>query len=291
MKNIFESLRRNRLVVVLLAVIVVLLVRQVPTGMVVQRSGVSDFGFSGGEMAKISSIGIMPPIFQESAPVESTNRLVVTNTNLSLKVNDVRKAIDQVMAEAEKLGGFLVESSLTIPEGAASGQVSVRIPSGKLKEGLTAIRAFGVKVISENVVGTDVTSEYVDLAARLDTLLKTKAKFDQILAAATEIADILNVQRELINLQTQIDSVRGQQKYLEQTAKLSLVTVYLATDELALPYAPDKAWRPMVIFREAVRSLVGSVRGIGTTLIWVAVYAPVWLPILLIAWWLKRRLG
>lgn len=286
MKNIAEVLKKNWMTLALLLVIGYLLLpkTQIRTGldMALPVTG-------GGVTGKIASVGIVPPVFPEAAPVAREERLVVTNTNLSLKVNDVRKAIDEIVAQAEKLGGFLVDSSLSVPDGPATGVVSVRIPSDKLAEGLTAIRALGVKVISENVVGTDVTSEYVDIEARLSTLLKTKEKFEQILAGATRVEDLLNIQRELINLQAQIDSLRGQQKYLEQTAKLSLVTVYLATDELALPYTPDEAWRPTVIFREAVRSLIRSVRGLGTGVIWAVVYAPIWLPILGLVWWLRRK--
>lgn len=267
--------------------IVVLLTR--PATPILQRALVSELGVGGADMMKTSIMGLPSPVFSESTPVTQPDRLVVTNTNLSMKVNDVRTAIDEISAVAVKSGGFMVESSLSVPEGAASGWVSVRIPSSNLTEGLATIRSFGVKVISENVIGTDVTSEYVDIGARLATLQKTKVKFEEILTSATGVTDLLSVQRELIGLQSQIDSLRGQQRYLEQTAKLSLVTAYLATDELALPYTPDEAWRPVVIFREAVRSLVRSARGLGTALVWAVVYSPVWLPIFLLAWWLKRR--
>lgn len=282
----WESLRKNWLTIVLLVLVVTLLVRQMP-GAMVQRNG-----FSGGGVAKVSSLGIAPSsmMFDEAAPVVQENRLVVRNTNLSLKVNDVRRIVDEIALKASQFGGFLVSSSLNVPDGPATGQVDIRVLSDKLPEALKAIRALGVKVISESVMGTDVTSEYVDLTARLETLLKTKVKFEKIMESATQVGDLLNVQRELINLQSQIDSLRGQQKYLEQTAKLSLITVYLGTDELALPYAPDESWRPTVVFKQAVRSLVKSIRELGTVLIWVFVYIPVWGVGLLAIWWYKRRL-
>jgi|CXWL01.1.fsa_nt_gi hypothetical protein len=290
MKNLVALLKKNWLVIVLVGVIAVLFGRGLPTGLGNQRGVfVEEGGFGGVDMAKTSSIGMMPPVFQEPAPVTGQDRLVVTNTNLSLKVREVRRAIDEISMVASRLGGFMVDSSLSQPEEGAGGNISVRIPSDKLVDGLNEIRALGERVVSENVVGTDVTAEFVDIQARLDTLNKTKAKFDQIMAGATSVPDLLNLQRELINLQSQIDSLVGQRKYLEQTAKLSLVTVYLATDELALPYAPTQSWRPSVIFKEAVRALIGSLRGVGTAVIWIVVYAPVWLPMMLLLWWLKRR--
>jgi hypothetical protein len=144
-------------------------------------------------------------------------------------------------------------------------------------------------VVDENVSGRDVTDQYVDLEARLTTLNKTKAKFEEILDRATQVQDLLNVQRELINLQSQIDSIKGQQQYLSQSAKLSKVTVYLSTDEFALPYSPGQPWRPNVVFKLAVRSLVSTLRGAGTAAIWIGVYSPIWAPILAVIWVIKKK--
>jgi hypothetical protein len=90
------------------------------------------------------------------------------------------------------------------------------------------------------------------------------------------VSDMLNVQRELLNVQQQIDAIKGQQAYLEGSAKLTRISVYLSTDELALPYAPDDSWRPSVVLKEAIRSLILNVRGILNALIWIAVFFPFW---------------
>ena len=118
---------------------------------------------------------------------------------------------------------------------------------------------------------------------------KTKAKFEQIMDQATQIQDILQVQREIISLQDQIDSLKGRQNYLEKTAAMAKITIYLSTDEYALPYAPPTSFRPNVIFKEAVRSMVGTIRGLAKDLIWIGVYSAIWLPILLVVIFLRRR--
>ena len=146
-----------------------------------------------------------------------------------------------------------------------------------------------VKVVSESVIGTDVTDQYVDLEAQLAVLNKTKQKFEEILDRATAVADLLNVQRELISLQSQIDDVKGQQKYYEQSAKLSIVTIYLSTDELALPYAPTNEWRPAVIFKDAVRSLVSVLRAVGSLLIYAVVLVPVWVPVIFVVRFIRKK--
>ena len=152
----------------------------------------------------------------------------------------------------------MVNKNLNQPEGAATGSIIIRIPEEKREATLIEIRKAGVKVISENVSGYDVTDQYVDIGERIAQLERTKAKIEEIMSKATRVADLIDIQNQLNYIQQQIDSYRGQQKYLEQTAKLTRITVWLATDELALPYTPDESWRPEVIFKNAVRSPGGG---------------------------------
>lgn len=226
---------------------------------------------------------------RQVAPSESEDRLIIQDTSLSLQVKDVIKTIDEIEETSKTFGGFLISSHLSKPAGAASGNISVRIPEDKRKEAMNSFKNMAVKVVSESVNGNDVTDQYVDLEARLDVLNKTKTKYEEIMQKAEKVSDLLDVQRELINLQSQIDSLKGQQKYYEQSAKLSKITIYLSTDELALPYAPTNEWRPTVIFKEAVRSFVGALRGIGSIAIWVIVFLPIIIPIYFIIRYIKRK--
>ena len=231
---------------------------------------------------------IMPP--SESAPnANIKNRLVITNSYLSLQVSKVAAVQKQVIKKAEELGGYMVNSSIENPSDVASATVTVRIPSKQLENALQYYRSLSIKVISENLQGDDVTDQYVDFAAQLKTYEKTKAIFEQMLDKAINVQDILQIQREIINVQASIDSIKGQQDYLEKTAEMAKITLYLSTDELALPYAPTDTWRPSVIFKQAVRSLVGTVRRIGSLAIWIGVYAIIWVPILLIVLYIRRK--
>jgi len=240
------------------------------------------------DTARSSKSSLSPLPISEVAPTDQTNRLVIKDTNLSMVVTDVPGTVAQIETIATTNGGYMVDANVNIPEGAATGYITLRVPEAKRTESLSAIKKLGVKVTSESTSGSDVTDQYVDTDARLATLNATKTKFESILNSAIKVQDILEVQREIINLQSQIDSLKGQQKYLEQSAKLSRISLNLSTDELALPYTPDKGWRPAVIFKEAVRSLVGFLRQAGTTLIWAIVFSPIWL-IALVVWYFIRR--
>lgn len=221
---------------------------------------------------------------------EVAERLVVEQSSLSLLVDNVREKVDQLIEHVETKGGYMVSSSLTQPGEAPFATVVVRVPSEELRPALEYFRSLAIKVTSENLIGWDVTDEYVDLEAKLETLNKTKTKFEEILDKATKVEDILRVQREIINLQTQIDNLKGRQEYLKKTAENAKLTVYLSTDEWALPYMPEEpVFRPRVIFKQAVRSLVKVWRGIVKGAIWLGVYSFILVPVLLILYWRRKR--
>jgi len=203
------------------------------------------------------------------------------------KVTDVQK---QIIKKAEELGGYMVNSYIDNPNDVASATVTVRIPSKQLNKALQYYRSLSIKVISENLQGSDVTDQYTDLDAQMKIYEKTKIIFEQMLDKAINVQDILQIQREIINAQASIDSIKGQQDYLVKNAEMAKVTLYLSTDELALPYAPTNTWRPIVIFKQAVRSLIGTLRNIGTLIIWIFVYAAILVPIFLIYFLIRKRI-
>lgn len=256
-----------------------------------ELSGVSNFAMpksAGGMMGNVER-SMFPAPESSVPPTDQKDRLVIRDTSMSMVVKNVSDSLKSIQATAERLGGFLINSNLDKPEESANGSIAVRVPDTKLAEALEEFRRVGLRVINEQVNGRDVTDEYVDLDARLATLGKTKEKFEEILDRAMTVQDLLNVQQQLISLQSQIDAVKGQQQYLVQSAKLSRVTVYLSTDEFSLPYAPAEPWRPSVVVKLAIRSLVTHLRSLGTALIWLVVYSVVWAPVLGVIWFLKKK--
>ena len=284
MKKVWLWIRNNKLAAFLAVVLLVLVVKNFLGSQIIRQAGYSNVSLDKTSMIALSEA--------PSAPSGSEERLVVKTSSLSLVVNDVRQASEEVISYAQEIGGFMVSTSLSKPQEAPFATVVVRVPAEKLSEVLDYFRSLAVKVSSENILGRDVTDQYEDIGAKLETLNKTKAKFEEILDKADKVQDILQVQRELTSLQAQIDNLKGRREYLEKTAKLAKVTAYLSTDEWALPYQPQEAFRPKVIFKQAVRSLIKTLHGVAKLFIWLAVYSPIWGGILIIIFvvkWFKKR--
>lgn len=298
MNRIFSWFFSHKLVTLLLLVVLFLLFRPTnrPVPFATMGYPASDTFMEEGAMVgapaqlKMRDDSTFPvPPGMETAPAPGiTNRMVVQNSYLSLQVKNVADTINQIKQQTKSVGGYMVESNLSNPDEAANGHITVRIPQGQLDTVLSQFRSLAVKVVSENLLGTDVTDQFVDNEERLRILERNKARMEEIMDKAVEISDITSIQQQLFSIQSQIDSIKGQQNYLEKTTEMSLVTLYLSTDDLALPYTPSNSWRPELVFKEAVRSVLINLQKIGSVAIWVGVYALIIVPIVLLLVLLKK---
>jgi hypothetical protein len=237
------------------------------------------------------SRGGYTPSYQPVAPQPDVeDRKMITSSYLSLLVTDVTQSIERIKLKVKDVRGYVVNENINRnPEfGDEEATIVVRIPTDTVDQFKAYTREIAVKVVSETIRGDDITDEYIDLEERISRLERTKTRFEQILDSAETVEEILKVQREIFNLQDQIDNYKGRLQYMEGASSTSLITLNLSTDELGLPYAPLEKWRPQVVFKKAVRSMLGTLQDLGTLLIWLAVYIPV-IAIIVIAYKLVRR--
>ena len=227
---------------------------------------------------------------QEAAPTpEITDRKIVVTSSFSLLVKNVTDSIDKIRAKTVELGGYVIRADISRPEGSENATIEIRVPSKELVNTTKFLKEIAVRVVSENINEGDITDQYTDIEERLSRLEKTKAKFETILERAQTVDEILKVQQSIFDTQAQIDSYKGQLKYMDKTSQTSKLTIYLSTDEIGLPYTPDKPWKPEAIFKQAIRSLVGIFRTIGTVSIWGFVYLPILIPCYIIYRIVKRK--
>jgi len=294
MNKLFSWVKTNKLTFALILVVLYLLVkgsgRPLTSYSTLLKTGGGDFV---SQSANVSSVarGGTSNLFEAAPQPEVKDRLLVEESNVSIVVDKVRERVDAIVNYVSSKNGYLVSSSISQPEESPSATVVLRLPQPELRPAIEMLRKMAVKVTYEYLSGYDVTDQYLDIEARLATLMKTKARFEEIMAQAVKVEEIMQVQREIINLQEQIDSLKGRQDYLKKTAENAKLTVYLAADEWSLPFAPvDGGFRPKVIFKQAVRALVRNIRSGAQAAIWLGVYAAIWLPVLVVVLIVRKKL-
>jgi len=146
-------------------------------------------------------------------------------------------------------------------------------------------------VVSENVNGQDVTEQYVDLESQLKNLRAAESQFLELMKRSGSIADVLAVQRELVQTRSQIERILGQMKYFKESAAMSSLTVNFSTDPSNLPVVEKNTnqWKPWAVVKEAARGLLDLAKSLLNVLIWIVVFIPVWGLVALIIWRIKKH--
>lgn len=240
----------------------------------------------GGEMNSIAYDQGMTPLSArvspnplggyEAAPTPNiADRKVVVNSNFSLLVKSVQDTVEKIKVKTLGLQGYTVTYNITNGEYGDSATVQLRVPSENVDEMSKYLRSLAVKVVSERIDGSDITDQYVDIERRMADLEKQKTKMQTIMDNATTVEEMMRVQPYLNQIQDQLDRYKGQVIYMDGVTKTSKLTVSISTDELSLPYAPKQPWRPEAIFKNAVRSMLGTLQIIAGAVIWMVVYSPV----------------
>jgi len=228
----------------------------------------------------------------------SEERMIVRTADLSLVVSDAEAAAAQIKSIAAGLGGYVVSTQLWRDEDLLRGTITVRVPAESLDDALGRFKRLAIRVERESGGSRDVTEEYTDLDAQLRNLEATEQELRELLSAVRErtgkAEDILSVHRELTNVRSQIEQLKGRMQYLERTAAMSAVSIELIPDVLARPIASG-GWRPSETASAAVRALVDTLRLAAGAAIWVALYvfpiaALVVVPFAILwALWRRRR--
>jgi hypothetical protein len=146
------------------------------------------------------------------------------------------------------------------------GSLTIRVPSQKLDEALEKIKADVVEVTYENRSGEDVTNQYVDLQSRLKAKQAAEKKLLEFLEAATNTEDTLAVYVQLQQIQSEIEVLKGQIQYYEESAALSAISIRLVAEETVKPIEIG-GWKLQGTANDAVQDLIQFTQGFTRFLI------------------------
>ena len=226
---------------------------------------------------------------------ETQIRMVIKNANLSIVVEEPAVTMDLISSLAESLGGYVVSSNLyrvqldsgvEIPE----ASITIRVPAESLDQALDEIKSGAGEVLRENVSGQDVTQEYTDLESRLKNLERAEEQLVEILEASYSTDEVLSVYNRLVDIREQIEVIKGQMKYYEQSAALSSISVDIQANEAVQPLKIGN-WQPVGVAKKAIQALINTFKVLANALIWIGLYI---LPVALVLYfpirWIWRGL-
>ncbi|MCO6042380.1 DUF4349 domain-containing protein [Aeoliella sp. ICT_H6.2] len=194
---------------------------------------------------KLKELGVAFESYREngeaiSSPSEAAdNRKIIYTASLSIVVDDFTGVEQSITSLVKQYGGFIANANLALNQGSErSGTWTVRVPVASFESFLDASGDLGVPERREQN-GQDVTEEYVDLEARIRSKKKLEERILELLAANKgEIKDVIEVERELSRVRTDIEQMEGRLRYLADRTELTTITLYVREQQ---DYQPPQA--------------------------------------------------
>ena len=202
----------------------------------------------------------------------STSPKIIYTANLTLESKDydtARAALDAALNDA---GGYLESSSEYSDVGSSrSVNLTFRVPEENYQSFLDAVAQAG-NVTYKSQQAEDVTTQYMDIEARLSNLTAQRTRLQELQASAENLSDLLEIESSLSDVQYQIESWQSQLDWYSQ--QVSCSTVYLSLDEVK-EYTPTEESYLSQLSSALRNGWTGFVSGIQQLTVWVVGVWPV----------------
>lgn len=167
----------------------------------------------------------------DTAARTADNAKIIYTTYLSIETKDYDWAYQQLNDTLSSVDGYL-ESSNEYTDSTDSTRtlsLTLRVPESSYDAFVDAAEQTG-SVTSKSESADDVTTQYMDIEARLDNLTAQRTRLQELQASADNLTDLLQIESSLSDVQYQIESYQSQLNWYSQ--QVSYCTVNITLDEV-----------------------------------------------------------
>lgn len=204
------------------------------------------------------------------SPIEQK---IIRTGNIDLEVDRHDETIATIKNAALSLGGYVTGQSSYLIDGRErkAGNIQVKVPYDRYDQLVEQVGALG-KVTNSSSNAVDVTSQYVDLQARIQVYETKQERLLSLLTQSGDLATILSIENELANTNAELESLKGQMRYLLErtdysTLDISLVEKMPEAVEIKTTGFAGFVQKLKESFFLGVNSLIGE---IGSFVLWLA---------------------
>jgi hypothetical protein len=164
----------------------------------------------------------------DSASVDRAPDQMITSGSLTLEVDDPTATAQEVRALTQAADGRIDSESEFVGDASRSISLSLRIPAANFDAVVEQVTALG-DVTMKQVGRSDVTSQVVDLDARITALQASVDRLNELFTSADTVADLIAAETALAQRQSELDGLVAQREYLRDQVEMSALSVTVST--------------------------------------------------------------
>ena len=152
-------------------------------------------------------------------------RQLIKEGSINFETYDIAETRRHIESLVQKYGAYISQEDERASSSRIYQNMTVRIPKVHFDVFVTELSG-GVKKIDEkSITVQDVTEEFIDSTARLAVKKETEQGYLRLLNQAKTIKDILDIQYELQDIRSDIESIEGRLRYLKNSVNFSTLHI------------------------------------------------------------------
>jgi hypothetical protein len=157
--------------------------------------------------------------------VKITEQKLIKNGSISFETRNLKdtKAFLQKTVSAYK--GYISNEQIQDYKINPTEIITVRVPNAGFDKLINDIGSQVGEFDSKQISIEDVTAEFIDIEARLKNKKQLEGKYQELLARANNMADILKIEKEISIIREDIESTEGRLRYLSNQVGFSTLTI------------------------------------------------------------------
>jgi hypothetical protein len=150
---------------------------------------------------------------------------LIKEGSINFETHDIAETRQHIESLVQKYGAYISQEDERASSSRIYQNMTVRIPKAHFDVFVTELSGSVKKIDEKSITVQDVTEEFIDNTARLAVKKETEQGYLRLLNQAKTIKDILDIQNELQDIRSDIESIEGRLRYLKNSVNFSMLHI------------------------------------------------------------------
>lgn len=155
-------------------------------------------------------------------PIDWDKKIVKT-ANLNGEVKNYKTFSEQLRQKVKKYGGYISKEEQSESDYQIQNSVVIKVPVDQFENAVNDLTKDVSKLNQKSISSEDVTTQLVEGKSRLEAKKQVRLRYLDLLKQAKNMEDILTVQKQINDIQQEIELVNGRINTLSHESAMSKV--------------------------------------------------------------------
>ncbi len=162
---------------------------------------------------------------QNNFPPKSIDwdKKIVKTATLNAEIKDYKSFSQQLNEKVKRYGGYISQEEQSQSDYQIENSMVIKVPVDQFENALNDLTKDVIRLNEKHISSEDVTTQLIDGKSRLEAKRQVRLRYLDLLKQAKNMEEILTVQKEINDIQEDIELVNGRINVLNHSSAMSTI--------------------------------------------------------------------